>query len=124
MAPAAIALEGAVQRNVFDRAIEAIVLDDDAATPREVPAAATVAISIADATSDTGSRDDIGPPTDGVQPTPRMRGEADEVFELVGTLSCPAEASTLSKVDRRHLLVSLLSMVRMEPEAYHQDESC
>jgi hypothetical protein len=118
MAPAAIALEGAVQPNIFDPAIEAIVLDDDAATPREVPPAATVAISIADATSDTRSRDDIGPPTNGVQHTPRMRGEANEVFELVGTSSCPTEASTSSKVDRWHLLVSLLSLVRMEPEAY------
>jgi hypothetical protein len=122
MAPAAIAPEGAVQPGLFDPTIEAIVLDDDVATPREVPPATTAAISIANATGDTGSRDDIGPPTDGEKPTPRMRGEAGEVFEPVGTSSCPAEASTSSKVEQRHLPISLLSLVRMEPEAYRQDE--
>jgi hypothetical protein len=62
------------------------------------------------------------PPADGEQPTPRMRGEAGKVSEPVGTSSCPTEASTSSKVERQPLPISLLSLVRMEPEACRQDE--
>jgi hypothetical protein len=51
-----------------------------------------------------------------------MQGEAGKVFEPVGTSSCPVEALTSLKVERRHLPVSLLSLVRMEHEAYRQDE--
>jgi hypothetical protein len=65
MAPAAIALEGAVQPGVSDPAIKATVLDDDAATSREVPPATAATTSIAGATGDTGSGDDMGPPADG-----------------------------------------------------------
>jgi hypothetical protein len=100
MAPTAIAPEGVVQPCGFDPAIEAIVLDDDAATPQEVPPTAAAAISVAGATGDTGSGEGMEPPADSEHPTPRMRGEAGKVFELVGTSSCPAEASTSAEVER------------------------
>jgi hypothetical protein len=51
-----------------------------------------------------------------------MQGKAGEVFEPVGTSSCLAEALTSSKVEWWQLPISLLSLVRMEHAAYHQDE--
>jgi hypothetical protein len=122
MVPAAIALEGAVQLGGSNPTIEFIVLDDDAATFREVPPAVVAAISAAGATSNTRSRDSMEPPADGEQLVPRMHDEAGKVSEPVGTSSCPAEASTSSEEERQPLPVSLLSLVRMEPEAHHQDE--
>jgi hypothetical protein len=106
MAPAAIAPEGAVQPGGSDPAVEVIVLDDDAATPWEVPPAATTAICAPGATGDTGSRDDTEPPTVGEQPMPRMHDKAGKVFEPVGTSSYPAEALTSSEVERQPLPVS------------------
>jgi hypothetical protein len=66
----------------------------------------------------------MGPPTNGEQPMLRMQGKAGKVFEPVGTSSCPTEASTSSEMERQPLPVSLLSLVRMEPEAHRQDEPC
>jgi hypothetical protein len=117
-----IAPKGAVRSGIFDPTVEAIVLDDDVATPWEVPLATAAAISAADETGDTGLGDGMGPPADSEQPTPRMQGEASEVSGLGGTSSCPAEALTLSEVERWPLPVSLLSLVRTEPKARRQDE--
>jgi hypothetical protein len=99
MAPIAIALEGVVKSGGSDPTIEVIVLDDHAATPREVPPAATATISMAGATGDTGSGDGMEPPANGEQPAPRMRGEASKVSEPVGTSSYPTEALTSSEAE-------------------------
>jgi hypothetical protein len=117
-----IAQEGVVRSGISKPVVKAIVQDDDATTPREVPLAVTATISAADATGDTGSGDGMGPPADAEQPAPRTRGEADEVSGPVGMSSCPAGALTLSEVERLPLPVSLLSLVRTEPEACRQDE--
>jgi hypothetical protein len=122
MALAAIAPEGVVQPGGSDPAVKVIILDDDADTTRGVPPTAAAAISVAGVTGDIGSGDDMEPPADGEQPAPRMRGEAGKVFEPVGTSSCPTEALTSLEVERQPLPVSLLSLVRTEPEARHQDE--
>jgi hypothetical protein len=97
MAPIAIALEGAIKSGGSDPTIVVIVLDDHAATPWEVPLAATTTISVAGATGDTRSGDGMEPPTNGEQPTPRMRSKASKVSKPVGTSSYPAEALTSSE---------------------------
>jgi hypothetical protein len=94
MAPIAIAPKGVVKSGGSDPTVEVIVLDDHAATPREVPPVATAIISMAGVTGDTGSGDGMEPPANGEQPAPRMRGEASKVSEPVGTSSYPAEALT------------------------------
>jgi hypothetical protein len=72
MAPAAITPEGAVQPSGSNSAIEATVLDDDAATPWEVVSVAAASTSAAGVTGDAKLGDGTEPPAKGEQPTPRM----------------------------------------------------
>jgi hypothetical protein len=65
MAPAAIAPEGAVQPGGSNCVVGATVLDGDAATPREVPPTAAVAIPINGATGDAGLGDGTEPAVEG-----------------------------------------------------------
>jgi hypothetical protein len=53
-----------------------------------------------------------------------MQGDASKVSEQVGMSSYLAEALTPSEVEWPPLPVSLLSLVRIEPKARHQDEPC
>jgi hypothetical protein len=122
MAHATITPEGMVQPGVSDPTVEAIVLDDDEATPWGVPPATAATISMAGKTGDTRSGDSMEPSADSERPMPRMRGEAGKVSKLVKMSSYPAKALTSSEVERQPLPVSLLSLVRTEPKAHHQDE--